>query len=193
LPPPLRPAGTVRVERRQGEVPRALFVLPSPPASAADYPLLRLVVTLLAGGRSSRLHRALVDEGQLAIAVSADLPDSQLPGALVIGMELLPGVEPERAEAVLRGELERLRREPPTAGELERARQIAVADWIFGHERVHQQALAAGFAVALFDLGHPERELRRIIEASIEEVAPVAQRTLDLDSSSVIAWSLAAE
>jgi predicted Zn-dependent peptidase len=151
------------------------------------------VVTLLAGGRASRLHRALVDEGQLAIAVSADLPDSQLPGALVIGMELLPGVEPQRAEAALRAELERLRREPPTGEEIERARQIAVADWIFGHERVHQQALAAGFAVALFDLEHPERELRRIIEASIEEVAPVAQRVLDLDSSSVVAWSLPAE
>jgi zinc protease len=193
LPPPPRPAGMARVERRQGEVPRALFVLPSPAASAAEYPLVRFVVTLLAGGRASRLHRALVDEGQLAIAVSADLPDSQLPGALVIGMELLPGVEPQRAEAALRAELERLRREPPTGEEIERARQIAVADWIFGHERVHQQALAAGFAVALFDLEHPERELRRIIEASIEEVAPVAQRVLDLDSSSVVAWSLPAE
>ncbi len=190
---PPRPQGLVRIERRQGEVPRVFLVLPSPAASDPSYPLLRLVETVLAGGRASRLHRALVDEGQLAIAVSADLPDSQLPGAMVIGAELLPGVEPARAERALLAELDRLRREPASAEELERARQIAVADWIFGHERVHQQALAAGFALALFDLEQPERELRRMLEAGADEVAEAAARALEVERSAVLAWSLPVE
>jgi zinc protease len=190
---PVRPAGKVRVERRQGEVARCLLVLPAPAASDPSYPVFRLLVTLLAGGRSSRLHRALVDEGQLAIAISADLPDSQLPGAMVIGMELLPGVDPARAEAALLAELEALRREPVAADELERAKQIAIADWIFGHERVHQQALAAGFALALFDLHHVERELQRMARTDAAEVAELAARALDVEQSSVLAWSLPTE
>jgi zinc protease len=193
LPPPPRLPSPARLERHQGEVPRSMLVLPSPAASDPSYPLQRLLVTILAGGRSSRLHRALVDEGQLAIAVSADLPDSQLPSAMVVAMELMPGVEAERAESALRGELEALRHEPPSADELERARQIVVADWIFGHERVHQQALAAGFALALFDLEHSERELRQVIEAGRDEVAACAERALDVEHSSLTAWSLPGE
>ena len=190
VPAPERPREALRIERRQGEVARTLLMLPAPAADDPSYPLLRLVVSILAGGRASRLYRALVDEGQLAISVSADLGDSQLPGTLVAGMELVPGVEPARAEAVLRAELDRLRREPPTPDELERARQIVVADWIFGHERVHQQALAAGFALTLFDLEHAERELRRVIDAGLDEVAACATGALDAEASSLTAWSL---
>jgi hypothetical protein len=58
---------------------------------------------------------------------------------------------------------------------------------------VHQQALAAGFALALFDLEHSERELRQVIEAGRDEVAACAERALDVEHSSLTAWSLPGE
>jgi zinc protease len=190
---PAPPEGLRRLERRQGEVPRMLLTLPAPAATHPDHAALRLVVALLAGGRASRLHSALVDEGQLALAVSADLAESQLPGGLVFGMELLPGVEAARAEAALLAELAAVRGAAAAPAEIERAKQVVIADWTFGHERVHQQALTAGFELTLFELGHHERELEALLGASPDEVAAVAGRYLDPERSGLLAWSLPAD
>ncbi|MGE5234555.1 MAG: M16 family metallopeptidase [Acidobacteriota bacterium] len=189
VPPP----GCVRLERRQGEVARLLLAFLAPPAPHPDHPALRLLVAALAGGRAARLHRRLVDERQLCLAVSTDLHDTQAPGALLVGLELLPGVEPQIAEQALLAELEEVRRGPLPEEELERARQILVADWVFGHERVHQQALTAGFALALFDLGHPVRQLERMAACDAARVREVAARYLDPARGAVLGWSLQEE
>ncbi len=170
------------------------MVLPSPAASDPDHPLQRLLVTVLAGGRASRLHRALVDEGQLCVAGLGGSPRE--PAAERHGGRHARWCRASSRRASRRsccGELERLRREPPSDEELERARQIVVADWVFGHERVHQQALAAGFALTLFDLEHAERELRAVIEAGRDDTAACAERALDLEQSTLTAWSLPGE
>ena len=62
--------GLTRVEVARGETRRALLALPSPPAAARDFVCLRLALTALCGGRSSRLQRLLVDEGRLCGSVT---------------------------------------------------------------------------------------------------------------------------
>ncbi|MEM7354818.1 MAG: pitrilysin family protein, partial [Acidobacteriota bacterium] len=57
------PEGLRRVERRQGEVARMLLALPAPAAADPQHADLSLLASVLGNGRSSRLHRALVDEG----------------------------------------------------------------------------------------------------------------------------------
>ncbi len=184
------PVGCVRLERRQGEVPRLLLAFPAPPAPHPDHPALRLLVAALAGGRAARLHRRLVDERELCLAVTTDLHDTQAPGALLVGLELLPGIEPRLAEEALLAELDEVRAAPLPQEEIERARQILFADWVFGHERVHQQALTAGFALALFDLGHPRRQLERVAACDAARVREVAARYLDPARGAVLGWSL---
>ncbi|MGH9361899.1 MAG: M16 family metallopeptidase, partial [Thermoanaerobaculia bacterium] len=149
---PSYPDRLERLERRKGEVPRLLLALPAPPGGHPDHAPLRLLVALLGSGRTSRLHRALVDEGQLCVWASADLSESQGPGQLTLGAEVVPGAAPAAVEEELLRQLALLADEPPPEEEVARAKQVVLADWVFGHERVHQQALAAGFALALFDL-----------------------------------------
>ena len=48
------------------------------------HPPLRLLTQLLTEGKSSLLHRALVEEGQLCSWVSADLSASLEPGAFSV-------------------------------------------------------------------------------------------------------------
>jgi len=155
--PPAPPSSLVRIERRKGEMARLLLALPAPPGSHPDHPPLKLLITLLAGGRSSRLHRALVDEGQLCSWVSADLSESLDASQVTVAAEVVPGVEPGRVEAELLRLLGEVLTSPLPEEELERARQIATADWVFGHEKVHQQALSAGLALTVFDLDHLDR------------------------------------
>ncbi len=187
---PVPPTSLVRIERRKGEVARLLLAIPTPPGSHPDHPVLKLLVTLLAGGRTSRLHRALVDEGQLCSWVAADLSESLDASQITIGAEVVPGIEPERVEAELLRLLAEVLAAPLQDEELERSRQIATADWVFGHERVHQQALSAGLALAVFDLGHLERHLRQLVEAGPERLFEVANQYLQPDRGGVLGWSL---
>jgi len=190
IAPPVCPASLVRIERRKGEVARILLTLPAPPGSHPDHPALKLLVTVLAGGRASRLHRALVDEGQLCAWVSADLTESLDASQVTIAAEVVPGVEPARAEAEILRLLADVVAAPPRAEELERARQITTADWVFGHERVHQQALSAGLALAVFDLEHLDRHLRLLLETGADRVHEVASRYLRPERGGVLGWSL---
>lgn len=183
-------SGPSRLERRQGELARLLVALPAPAGDHPDHPALRLLLSVLGSGRSCRLHRALVDEGQHCVWVTTDLQESLDPGMLVLAAEAVPGSDPAIIEAQLLSELEALRQAPPSPEELARAQRMEVADWLFGHEKVDQVAFLAATSCCLFDLDHPARYLERLFNTTPEDLLRVAQTYLDPDRSSVIGWSL---
>ncbi len=187
---PRDPAGSLRrLERRQGEVPRMLLVFPAPAATDPDHVALTLLASVLGNGRSSRLHRALVDEGQLCVWVSADLHETVDPGAVSVALEVVPGVDPSRVEAEVLRQIDRLREQGPSDDEVARAKRIIAADWVFAHEKVHQQAFLAGTVLALFDLEHPWRYFERLLAAEAADLGDAAARYLR-PSAGVLGWSL---
>ena len=191
-PVPAAPRELRRLVRRQGEVPRMLLAMMLPAAQEPLFPSLRLLVAVLAGGRTSRLHRRLVDDGRLCPWVSGSLSESPLVTTGSLALEVVPGEDPEHAEEALFEELEVLRREPPSAEELVRARQILAADWTFGHERAHQRGLAAGFSLTLFSLEYPRRQMEALLaaEAASPERLLEAAALLDPSRGGVLGWSL---
>ncbi len=134
-----------------------------------------------------------MDEGQLCSWVAADLSEGLDASQITISAEVVPDVEPERVEAEMLKVLGDLFRDPPGEEEVERARQISAADWVFGHERVHQQALSLGLAVTLFDAGHLDRHLQGLLETGPERLLDVAERHLRPERGSVLGWSLPRE
>ena len=184
------PSGVRRLERRHGEVPRLLLAMPGTAAASEDHPALRLLVTLLAGGRASRLQRALVDDGQLCLSATADLQDTVGTGCLTFSLEVLPGIEPAAAEAALLAGLVRARRELFDAEEIERARRITLADWVFGHERVHSVALTAGFCLSLFDLDHTGTAAASDRGVRCRPPAGRCRALLDLERGALLGWSM---
>jgi len=189
-PPATLPTTLQRLERHKGEVARLLLALPAPHGSHADHAPLRLAAIVLGGGRTSRLQHALVEEEQLCVWVAADLSEGLDASMMTIAAEVVPGVDPARVEARVLELLEDLRRHPPDEEELERCRQIAAADWVFGHEKVHQQALSVGVALGLFDLEHLDLHLERLLAADAGHILAVADRHLRPERGGVIGWSL---
>lgn len=169
---------------------RLLLALPSPGADHPDYAPLRLLLTTLGGPRTSRLAVKLVEEAQLCVAASTEITETVEPSMSVVAAELLPGVAPVAVEECVVAELERLVSEPPDPREIEQARRLLVADWVFGMERIHQQALAAGMAASLFDHDYAARHLRRALDCSPERLAEVAAKYIRPRESSVTGWSL---
>lgn len=187
------PGELVRLERRQGELARMLLALPAPAACDPDYPAMRMLAALLGHGRTSRLQRSLVDEGQICSWVSVDVTEAQEPGVLAVAAEVVPGTEPARVEAEALARITELAETPPTRQEIERAGHMLLADWVLGHEKIHHQALAAGFGLALFeDLEHAEHQLRSLLALGPEDVLAAARRWLRPESGAVLGWSLPA-
>jgi zinc protease len=188
--PASRPSGMARLRRRKGEVPRLLLALPAPPGDHPDHPVVKLLLTLLGSGRTSRLYRALVDDGQLCSWIHTDLTESLDTSHLTLAAEVVPGIEPARVEGELLRQLAELVAVPPGAEEVERARQLALADWVLHHERVQDQALSLAVALALFDDEHLDLQLQRLMAAGPEALHRAACRYLRPEQGSVLGWSL---
>jgi zinc protease len=189
-PPAAPPEAMARLRRRKGEVPRLLLALPAPPGDHPDHAVLRLLAALLGSGRASRLYQALVDEAQLCSSLHTELSEGLDASYLSIAAEVVPGIAPARVERELRRLLAAVAEEPPGAEEIERARQVALADWVLNHERVQQQALSLAVSLALFDEGHLDRQLRRLLEADRAALHEAARRYLRPERGSVLGWSL---
>lgn len=182
-----RPARITR--EHPGSSARLLLALPAPGAGHPDHPALHLLSVLLAHGHGSRLVGGLVDDGDLCGAVAAELSCTPDPGALTIAAEALPGVEPDRIEDRIRTELDDLRRTPPRPEETTRARETALAEWVFGHQRVAEQAMALGSELCLFSRSRHQGFLDAVARRTAEDLTAAARRWLDPDHA-VIAWSL---
>ena len=83
--------------------------------------------------------------------------------------------------------LEEVRQGPIAERELVRAKQVFRADWVFAHERIYQQALLVGSALAHHDAEFPEHYRRQIADCDGEDLRQTASRYLELDAG-VVGW-----
>ena len=156
-------------------LPALALVWQGPPARSADASALRVAAALLAEGESSRLHQALVYRAQAAQAVgfSADLyAGAGLLVAYAIGASPAP---PQRLEAPLLQQIQRLATGAIGAAELDKVRTRLLTDALLERQRPEGRAEALGWAVALHgDARQADREL-----AALQAVgAPDVQRVL---------------
>lgn len=118
------------IERADAQSPIVAFAFHSGlGAGSKDFPVLELLTTLLAQGQSSRLHQRLVEREQAAVSAGAFAEAGFDPGLLWVYALLPPGGDPARAEALLDDELSKITREGVTAAELEKARNLKLAQF----------------------------------------------------------------
>jgi zinc protease len=94
----------------------------APPLGHPDYAVLEVVSEILFGGNSSRLHRRLVVEGEIASSTHASTAPFRDPGLYEISASLQRGHSAAEAEAIVYEELERLVKEPLQPHELDTAK-----------------------------------------------------------------------
>jgi len=129
-PPPAEiPAEPPQMEERRVEVPfdaepQILIGYHIPAFPDADVAPLRVLSTILADGRSSRLYTRLVKKDGLAVAVSTyyDDPGTRYPGLFIVEPTPRAPHTTAEVEAAVYEELERLANEPVSAEELTKAK-----------------------------------------------------------------------
>ncbi len=105
---------------------------------------MSLLLNILVGGDSSRLHRLLVEEEQLAISVSGSQHEGFDPGLVYFYMTLPPGGDPAIVERRVLDELQRVANDGVTEAELDKARNIILAGFWRGLATINGKASALG-------------------------------------------------
>jgi len=95
-----------------------------------------ITATILGGGRSSRLYKALVYEKQIAQDVSAYQQSTQLQSIFEVDATARPGHTAEELEAAIDAEIAKLIATPPDASEVERARNSFETSTVGGLESI---------------------------------------------------------
>jgi zinc protease len=158
-------------------------------SSDPDYPILTVLVELLAQGKTGRLYKALVEGAEAALSVSAGNNGGRYPGWLDIQVELIPGKSRSTVEKLVLAELDKLRQEPPGERELRRAQRGILAATLFSRESVHGLADSIAQAVTTNDLEYLKNFLPRVLAVQPADVRRVTRKYLD-PQERVVVWSV---
>ena len=178
------------------DVPRMMIGFNTVQVGTPEDPILDVIQDILAGGKTSRLYRKLVEDERVASEVGASNQAGRYPGWFSVNVELLQGKDRKKAEQLVFAELEKLAKEPISDAELERARRKILASFIFSRESVHSLADAisrtstypGGEDVAKFFQNY----LDAVLKVSKDDVQRVAKQYLARNQSAIV-WSVPPE
>jgi zinc protease len=122
----------------------------APSVKSADVAALDLVSTVLSDGESSRLHRALVYDRQIALNAGAFFRTRLMPALFETYAEMRPGKTAAEGIAAMDEVIATFVAEGPTARELQRAKNQAEADFIRALKTNNGLAQQLGFYEHVF-------------------------------------------
>jgi zinc protease len=167
------------------QLPRLHLAWQTPKALAEGDAALGLVGDVLSAGKSSRLHRRLVMDERIAQSVMAGQQGQSLAGMFVVVATPKPGVGLERLEKAIDEEIARLAGEPPTAEELQRAKNRLESGVVFGLEPVGGfGGRAAHLNEYYWDTGDPgylAKDLARYYALTPEDLRAATARWIATD------------
>ncbi len=172
------------------QLPRLYLAWQAPKVFAPGDAALDLLASVLSDGKSARLVKRLVMEEQIAQGVSAMQASQALAGMFMVVATPKPGVPLARLEKEIDEELSRIAAEPPTAEELQRAKNKIEASAVFGLEPLGgfggRAASLAAYYVRTGDPGYLEQDLARYRSATAADVSEAARRFLRKDARVVL-------
>ena len=139
-----------------------------------SYPL-HVASKVLSDGQSSRIHQRLVYEKRVAVAAFGGANLIEDPNIFFAVAIVQPGHTPEEAVDALIAELDRLKAEPISPHELQRAKNQFARDYILGRESNQQKALQLAHAAVIHhDIRTADGEFdifQNITAADVQRVA----------------------
>ena len=189
------PAAALAQEKRvtiedQVQLPRLYLAWLSPGVLKPGDAELDVLANVLAGGKNSRLYKRLVYDLQIAQDVQAFQASSEQGSNFQIRITARPGHALTELEQVAQEELDRLKREPPTARELGRAVNQYEAGFLDQLEQVGSFGGKADQLNHYFTFtGNPDyfnEDLARYKALSPEDVSAVASRFLRDDARVIL-------
>jgi zinc protease len=161
-------------------IARAEFIWPTVPSNHADEPALDVLAAVLGGlPKENRLFRTLMYDRQLASQVAASHPTHLLSGKFEVSIYSRPGRKLDELVPIVKSEIERLKKEGPTAAEVRKAQNERESELVMGMQAVTRKATILN--EYMDRLGDPlayQAELERVFAVTPEDVKRVARAYL---------------
>ncbi len=189
-PPAVDVSEPEREERREvfhdalASVPAVAVCWKIPPRGTLENDALQIAADLLADGRASRLYQRLIKQEQIAVSVSGGVEARPAPSLFRLFVLHHPTAEPERVEATLYEEIQKLAQEGVSERELERVRaQLLAQRWSDNLYYGMQSPLGRALGLAYFAAfeGDPDgvnRALERLLAITPDDVQRAVQQYL---------------
>ena len=172
------------------QLPRVYVAWQTPPVFADGDAALDMAGAILSDGKSARLVKRLVMDERIAQAVSAGQASQKLASQFVVVATPKPGQTPERLLAEIDEELAKLAAKPPTAQELQRAKNKAESSMVFALEPVGgfggRAATLNNYWLLTGDPGYLAKDLARYRAVTPEDVQKAVAKYLRKDARVVL-------
>ena len=132
------------VVRKQTPVERLLIAYHAPEVAHPDSYALKVVESILATGKASRLYQRLLERDQSVTKADASYNDHIDPSLFYLQAELKPGFKPADVERAILEEVDRLKRGDVSDADIDRAKRQIEASLVLGSEEALQQAMLLG-------------------------------------------------
>ena len=158
----------------------------APSLTDPDYPAVKVLSSILGGGMAGRFFSDLRDKQALAYTTATQFP-SRVDPSYFLGLLGTAPANTAKAEAALRGQLERIQREPVSDEELRVGKAYLLGNLEMDRRTNARQAwYLAFYEIAGVGYEFLDRYMARVRQVTAAEVQQVAQRYLSPLSAVIV-------
>jgi zinc protease len=175
------------VVKREAQLPFVFLGYHVPNYRDPDTYPLKVLATILSSAKSSRLYRSLVYEKKIALDTGGEYdPLTADPELFYFYGMTQPGQTLEALEKDLYEVIEKLKVQPVSDRELQKAKNQLEAEFIFGQDSNFYRAMQIGTAESVgAGVSYLENYVDRIRKVTAQDVMRVAKKYLDEDNRTV--------
>ncbi len=169
------------------QLPAVIYAYRIPALGTDDFYAVSMLNTLLSGGQSSRLNRAIVDEQQLAVATGSFPFDLEDPGiALAYGIANM-GVDPMQLQSAMDAVIKQTQEELISEEEFNKLRNQQEASFVTANARIAGIAESlANYYTFYGDTNLINTELDKYLAVTREDIQRVAQKYFNEDNRVIL-------
>lgn len=159
-----------------------------PALKSPDNAVYEVISTIMSEGRTARLYKALVEKKKVALVAEGEngFPGDKYPNLMLFYAQTAPNVTVDQAEQALRQEIERLKTEPVSQEELERAKNQLQAGLLRGLDsNVGMARSLAEYQVKTGDWRNLFKQLEEISAVTPADIQRVAQQTFTPENRTI--------
>jgi zinc protease len=174
------------IVHKQAELPLLMIGYHVPQTNSPDFYALNILRTVLVQGESSRMYQRLVDKDQIALEVNAALSPAFDPTVAIFSAQPKQGVDPQKCEAAIFDELDRMKKAPISEQELEKAKNIRLVEFYHQMRTINGRGNTIGTYEVFFGDYRKLFDAEKNYEAvTKEEVQRVAQKYFGANNRTV--------
>jgi zinc protease len=172
--------------KKEAKLPYILIAYHTPSFPHDDSYALEVLSFILSDGKSSRLYKSLVYEQKVSLSVSAYYSTfNKEPYLFFFSSKASPGKDIKDVETSIYREIDRIKEEPPSAYEVQKAKNQIEASFIMDQDSIFMQAMNYGIFEMLGDWRLIEKYLDGIRKVTPDDVLRAANKYFKEDNRTV--------